>query len=112
MPRRAARRARLDARPVHDVTTRTVVDPRALAETLLPGRADGTDPTPCREPLHAPPGPDDASALPRISLVRNDADTEAAASLRGSELTLRAVLGRGGMGEVWLAEQRSLPTSR
>ncbi len=86
------------------------VDPRALAETLLLGGAgrDESDATLWSETIHAPPVADDAHALPHISLDRPDAGKDAPASLRGSDFSLRAVLGRGGMGEVWLAEQRSL----
>ena len=95
------------------VTTPMVADPSTLAETLLLGGAgpDDSDATLWRETIHAPPAAEDGVSLPRIALERPDVDAGTSPSKRASDLALCAVLGRGGMGEVWLAEQRSLARS-
>ena len=89
------------------------VDPRALAATLRHGGAglDESDATLWSETIHAPPAAVDGAALPRIVIDRADANAVTRESTHGADLALRAVLGRGGMGEVWLAEQRSLARS-
>jgi serine/threonine protein kinase len=82
------------------------VDPHAFADTLLAQRSDldALGATAFRDTVRAAPPNDDGPTLPRISL-------ELHASGRSSDLALHSVLGRGGMGEVWLAEQASLQRS-
>ena len=95
-----------------------VVDPRALAETLLAESllAGGADTealaaTAWCATIHAPPAPDDGPALPRLSLAPPAAGEAASGHGPAADFALRAVLGRGGMGVVWLAEQASLRRS-
>jgi eukaryotic-like serine/threonine-protein kinase len=89
------------------------IDLDALAETLhRSGAVAGVeDETWLRATIRAPHGALDHPRLPAIALPLVLPAGDPADGPVKPEITLLAPLGRGGMGEVWLAEQRSLRRS-